>query len=181
MRAEPVGNNIISTGSVVVEVQTVPRLRLDIRLEAARVREVHLDTCRDARGRAASSKAVTAAVWQVVLAGDDKDGTLVRVQHGERAEGEQFTLGDGLLCGFGPVEDAGVEGTGEEEEVLLAVCVGVNDVAVGVIEGLAHDRAEVETGDVVSQGVVLSKVVEARSDCASGGGTAEAEGLVEVR
>jgi len=163
-----------------MEVQSMSRHRLDIRLKAARIGEVHLDTRRYTGRSAASSKAVTATVRQVVLARDHEHGTLVRVHHGQRAEGEEFTLGNGLLGGFCPVEDSGVEGAGEEEQVLLRVGVGVDDVAVGVVECLAYCAVEVKTGNVVGERVLLGEVVETRSDRASGGGAAEAEGLVEV-
>ena len=71
VRAEPVRNDIVPSSGVIMEVQSMSRHRLDIRLKAARIGEVLAHTGRHARGRTTSSKAVTTTVRQIVLASHD--------------------------------------------------------------------------------------------------------------
>lgn len=158
MSVEPVLDNVESTTRVIVQVNTMPSVRLNVRLESTSIGESRAD--RDIRNGSTGTtgvEAVTTTVNVVVLTSNNECGTSEGRHLGSNGQCEELSECDGLLGHFGEDADAEVEVVGEQEGVDVGREVGPGQVSVGQVLGdwcygcvpLVDDVPDLGVGDVL--------------------------------
>ena len=126
-------NMVISPGSIIVQVQTMARIRLHIGLKRLGTREGQLAQSRDRLRGAAGVRTVTAAERQILVTGDDQHGAGEGALLRGTVLGEELANSHGFLVLLGEDEDIAVEVWRVEEEDFVGIDVRANQVTGRVV------------------------------------------------
>ena len=132
---EPVLDDLVACGGVVVEVDTVTGVWLDVGLESRGIWEVLADSSWDASSDTAGSQAITTAVDVVVLTSEDLNWTLEGVEHWSTVcEGEDLAGSHWLLGHLTKDTDSDVKVVWKKESEDVGGKVRPGEVSVRVVQ-----------------------------------------------